>query len=1525
MWIKYSLCKGLRLGLTGITSCISVFLITNKTLAQQSNIVPDNTLGVENSRLNRDVLINEINADTIDGGATRNSNLFHSFSEFNINDGQTVYFINPVGIENILTRVTGGNQSNIFGTLGVNGAANLFLINPNGIVFGENASLDLQGSFVGTTASGLEFGEQGSFSATNSEIPGSLTVNPSALFFNQVEASGGIINNSQAFAGINPYGFETTGLRVPDGKSLLLVGGNIKLDGGRLRAYEGNIELASLAAPGEVGLNISGDTFSLNIPEDVERGDISLANESYVSVLGAGGGNFTINARNLEISDSIIFAGIAQNSDNPNVQAGDVNLNATGSIEFKGDTAIDNSVYSQGNAGDININAKSVLVAQDSEINSETFGIGNAGNININARESIFLQGAGNIALIDSNNSITFTGIFSLVRPQAIGNAGNIQLTTGTLSVSDYASIFSDTAGKGNAGNITINARDTVSFDNISSISSSILPEGIGNGGNIRVTAKNLALNNGSQISTTVLGKGNAGNIFIEASDSVKLDGFVGNPNAVSSIENLSDGILGVSSIQSDLLGFGVGKGGDIQITTNNLSVSNLAEISASTNGEGDAGNITINARDKVTFSDLGAANSIAIKLSDFSPIPIDVGNGGDIRIKTGELLLKNAGFLSTSNNGGKNAGNIFLDVRDTITFDGVASNGLQSNASTSTSNGSAGNIEVKTGSLFLTNGGYMTTLLSGEENADNIAKAGDIKINARDTVKIDGEFSSLNTNLLNGTGESGNIEIETKSFSITNNAALSTISAGKGNAGNIKLTAGTLSLDNSGFISTGTLDKGDAGKIQINATDSILLSNFSRISSDVGVEAEGKGASIDINTQDLTLIDGSRITSGLEGKGRGGEININASESVTLSGSEIITSTRTTASGDAGNIIVTTDNFRITDNAIVDATTFNDGNAGNITFNANTFEAANGGRVNTTTFNSGKAGNINLNIKDTITLSGSEQVFTGLLAGTSADSTGKGGSIFIDPRLVIIENGAAVSVGTSGKGDAGNVEINATDSISLSNSGFINSSVNPNQGAEGKGGQIKLNASSVDLNNSSRIAASTFGKGDAGQIELNATKSISLSGSSLIDSNVGAGAEGKSGSIDINTQTLKLIDGSQIASSVFGKGKGGEININASESVTFSGIGSTGFGSGVITETQPGASGDAGNITVTTDNFRITDNAIVNARTFNDGDAGNITFNANTFTAINGGQVNTSTLNSGDAGNINLNIKDKIILTGNEQGFTGLGAATSTESTGKGGSIIIDPRLVIIENGAGVSVGSDGSGDAGDISLQAGTLQLNNGFITAQTASTQGGDINLQIGELLLLRNQSQITTTAGTAQAGGDGGNIDINSKFIVAPQNENSDITANAFTGNGGKVNINSSGIFGIERQQDVTGKSDITASSRLGISGETNINADDTSSIQNSFTELPPNIDTDAIIANSCIARSSQKQENSFTNTGTGGLASNRPGNVLVSNYATGEVRNIDAKNQDWKKGDAIVEPQGLYRMENGELLLSRECN
>jgi filamentous hemagglutinin family protein len=127
--------------------------------------------------------------DQINGGATRGTNLFHSFQEFNVSEGRSAYFTNPAGIENILTRVTGTNPSNILGTLGVSGGnANLFLINPNGIIFGPNARLDVGGSFVASTASSIKFADGTEFSAVNPSAPPLLTISvPIGLQFNGTE------------------------------------------------------------------------------------------------------------------------------------------------------------------------------------------------------------------------------------------------------------------------------------------------------------------------------------------------------------------------------------------------------------------------------------------------------------------------------------------------------------------------------------------------------------------------------------------------------------------------------------------------------------------------------------------------------------------------------------------------------------------------------------------------------------------------------------------------------------------------------------------------------------------------------------------------------------------------------------------------------------------------------------------------------------------------------------------------------------------------------------------------------------------------------------------------------------------------------------------------------------------------------------------------------------------------------------------------------------------------------------------
>jgi filamentous hemagglutinin family protein len=151
---------------------LPVAFSANSTLAQELKPVADGTLGAESSV----VTPTSPQVDQIDGGAIRGANLFHSFSQFNIGEGRGAYFANPSGIENILSRVTGSDASKIFGTLGVSGNANLFLINPNGIIFGKNASLDVRGSFVASTASSLKFADGTEFSAKATQSKPLLTV-----------------------------------------------------------------------------------------------------------------------------------------------------------------------------------------------------------------------------------------------------------------------------------------------------------------------------------------------------------------------------------------------------------------------------------------------------------------------------------------------------------------------------------------------------------------------------------------------------------------------------------------------------------------------------------------------------------------------------------------------------------------------------------------------------------------------------------------------------------------------------------------------------------------------------------------------------------------------------------------------------------------------------------------------------------------------------------------------------------------------------------------------------------------------------------------------------------------------------------------------------------------------------------------------------------------------------------------------------------------------------------------------------
>ena len=718
------------------------FLILNSAIAFFSqnaiaqNIVPDNTLGAENSKVTPNIEINGVESDRLEGGAQRGANLFHSFSEFNLEGRRGAYFANPPGIENILGRVTGANPSEILGTLGVQGDANLFLINPNGIIFGENARLDVGGSFLGSTADSILFPNGIEFDATNTQAKPILTIN-APIGLGLPSNPGEIVNRSR----IQNSAGDIVGLEVPSGKNLTLVGGNINFEGGQATARGGNIELGGLSVAGQVSIEENG---SLNFPEDVARADITLSNDAVVGITGTGGGNIAINTHDLKLEagdfgSSTIYAITSANSTGSKAQARDITINATGEININ-NSIIDNQVELEavGDGGDITIITGSISLSNGGQINASTSGRGNAGSVEITAN---------NVAIDESlQGDPNPSGVFSQVGSEAEGDGGNVTITTDTLSLNNGATVSASTSGQGN-------------------------------GGDVNISAETLSLTNKGQVSASTFGRGNAGSVEITASNQVTIDdqSSQGNPGGVfSQVGSEAEGDGGNVTITTDTLSLnngatvsastsGQGNGGDVNISAETLSLTNKGQVSASTFGRGNAGSVEITASNQVTiddqssqgnpggvFSQVGSeaegdggnvtitTDALALKNgATISTITLGQGNGGDVNISAAQLTLKNQGELLVSGRGNFNPGNLEIDA-DNITLDN------QSIIEANTESGSQGNITLNTENLL--------TLRRESEistNATGTANGGNITINADDgfIVAVPEENSDITAN----------------------------------------------------------------------------------------------------------------------------------------------------------------------------------------------------------------------------------------------------------------------------------------------------------------------------------------------------------------------------------------------------------------------------------------------------------------------------------------------------------------------------------------------------------------------------------------------------------------------------------------------------------------------------------------------------------------------------------------------------------------------------------------------------------
>ncbi len=364
--------------------------------------------------------------------------------------------------------------------------------------------------------------------------------------------------------------------------------------------------------------------------------------------------------------------------------AGSIKI-TTDSLSLANDAVLRTNTEGLGNANSIEITANSVFLGNGSELRSDTSGQGNAGNIIINATESISLSGVGS----DGFGS----GIFARVQKRGTGKGGNVELTTTNLSLANSSQIVVDTQGEGNAGNVTIKATNIV-IDGISSgFRSAVESEAMGNAGKISITADSLSLNNGADINTPTFGRGDAGNIEINA-NSIAVNGGSeirsdtrGQGNGGNVIINASDSLSldGIgSAIFARSRGEAEGSGGNIDITTDFLSVTNQAEVNVSSTARGSGGNIEVE------------ANSLELERGTLQATTA-FGEGGNITLQIADqLTLREESTISAQAFENANGGNITIDAQFII-----APPNQNNDIIASASQGRGGNINITAEGVF--------------------------------------------------------------------------------------------------------------------------------------------------------------------------------------------------------------------------------------------------------------------------------------------------------------------------------------------------------------------------------------------------------------------------------------------------------------------------------------------------------------------------------------------------------------------------------------------------------------------------------------------------------------------------------------------------------------------------------------------------------------------------------------------------------------------------------------------------------
>ncbi|MEM7797139.1 MAG: S-layer family protein, partial [Cyanobacteria bacterium P01_C01_bin.118] len=695
------------------------------------------------------------------------------------------------------------------------GNADLFLLNPNGIIFGPNAVLQVPGSFVATSADSIIFSNGKLFSAIAPEAPPLLTVSTSV---------GLQLGNTPGEIRVEGPGiFPPTlpGLFVSPGHTLALIGGDVNVAGGTVSAPLGRLEVGS-AAEGTVSLSPIPTGFELEYDSVPKFGAIHLSQGALLNASGSGAGAIDLQGQTVVVEDGSQVLAVTEGL----LPGGDLRITAA-EVTVQGDSAngqiisrLSADTIGDGMGGDLIVDTRRLEVRDRGLISASTAGNGAGGDLIIRATDSVELSGTGFQKLqelllsgIQGTLDISAAESALLAGSDGAGPAGQLSLDTAQLRLQDGAIISTTTSGNGAGGDAMITATESV--DIVGAIFLTGTLQGTTqDAGNLQLDTQRLTIQDGGLLQTFTFGGGNGGDLVVNATESVEL-------------LDTPIGAIAPTGIFANSI-FGTGVGGDIEINTPQLTMAGGAQIGNQTGAlfgtglvpfGGPAGNVVLNVEDTTQIIGISPDGRFGSGpgTTSFSGSP-----AGDILLNTGNLLIQEGASIATATFSDGPGGTLIVNVDDVLDISG-----------TGTSQPLGVPVELPSG------------LNSSSGRAD---------------------FPGLV-----GNGAAGTLRVTANELIIRDGGAIAIDSQGTGNAGTLNATADLIRLENNGTINAATA-AGNGGNIELK-TPILLLRQGSSITTDAG---NADGGNIDIDTAFLIALENSDITANAQ-QGRGGQVSVTA------------------------------------------------------------------------------------------------------------------------------------------------------------------------------------------------------------------------------------------------------------------------------------------------------------------------------------------------------------------------------------------------------------------------------------------------------------------------------------------------------------------------------------------------------------------------------------------------------------------------------------------------------------------------